>query len=288
VRAEALVLAAEDHAMRRLLALTLVCFGLVAAPAAAVCPSVGGNWAGTGPFAVTTQASGAGHTIYRPAQLGSQGCTTHPVVVWGNGTGAAPSNYDALLRHWASHGFIVAAADTRMSGTGREMLAGLDWLTTQNQTAGSPFAGRVDTANVAASGHSQGGGGAVNAGGDPRVDVTVPIQGNPFVPVENLHGPAFFLAGQNDFVVPASGVRGAYERAAHVVAVFGNLAGANHLTPTGNGGGYRGPATAWLRFHLMGDEQARGLFFGPSCTYCGSSAWTEFLRNANAQAVPGP
>jgi Chlorophyllase enzyme len=273
-------------------AVVVACFAIGAGPAAARttsgCPSVDGDWAGAGPFAVTTQQSGVGHTIYRPSRLGSRGCSTHPVVLWGNGTGTSPSYYDALLRHWASHGFIVAAANTSQAGSGQEMVAGLDYLAAQHQTPGSVFSGRVDTAHVAAAGHSQGGGGAINAGGDPRVGVTLPIQPSPDTSIENLHGPTFLLAGQFDFIVSPLFVRDLYERAAHVIALYGNLAGAHHGTPSGNGGGYRGPGTAWLRFQLMGDEQARGLFFGASCGYCTSEIWTEFLRNARAQAVPGP
>jgi hypothetical protein len=166
------------------------------------------------------------------------------------------------------------------------MVAGLDYLSAQNQTAGSVFAGRVDTAHVAAAGHSQGGGGAINAGGDPRVGVTLPIQPSPYASIENLHGPMFLLAGQYDALVsPALVAKPLYEKATQIAALYGNLAGANHLTPLRDGGGYRGPATAWLRFELMGDDEARSLFFGPSCGYCTSPIWTEFLRNAKARAV---
>jgi hypothetical protein len=274
--------------MRKWIGAALAVAGIAigAAPAHAACPGVGGDFAGTGPFAVTTQQSGAGHTIYRPAELGTQGCATHPVVVWGNGTGQTPSRYDALLRHWASHGFIVAAANTTQPYSGREMVAGLDWLIAQHGTAGSPFAGRVDTEHVAASGHSQGGGGAINAAGDPRIDVALPIQPSPYASVERLHGRVLYLSGQYDVVVHPSVVRNLYDRSGHVVALLGNLAGATHLTPAGNGGGYRGPATAWLRSELLGDPDARPLFFGASCGFCSSPIWTEFLRNARAQAVP--
>jgi hypothetical protein len=103
--------------------------------------------------------------------------------------------------------------------------------------------------------------------------------------VPALHGPAFFLAGQFDTVVPSPVVKNLYNQASHIVALYGNLAGAHHLTPVGDGGGFRGPTTAWLRFELMGDTEAHDLFFGP-CTYCANPIWTEFLRNARAQAAP--
>jgi len=112
------------------------------AAAAPGCPSVDRDWAAAGPFGVTTQQSGAGHTIYRPVALGE--CGTHPVLLWGNGTGATPAVYDTLLRHFASHGFIVAAANTTWAGSGTAMLGGLDYLTRQNSTAGSVFNGKVD------------------------------------------------------------------------------------------------------------------------------------------------
>jgi hypothetical protein len=270
-------------------ALAVLCVAIGAAPAMAAtadgCPSVGTDWAGPGPFAVTTQATGGGQTIYRPAQLGTLGCTTHPVVLWGNGTGASPANYDALLRHWASDGFIVAAADTRNAYSGKEMIGGLDWLVAQNSAAGSPFQGRVDTAHVAAAGHSQGGGGAMNAGGDPRVGVTMPIEPSPYADIAALHGPMFLLSGSDDVVVsPTFVAKPTWQKATQIPAWYGELAGANHLTPINDGGAFRGPTTAWLRAMLMGDDQATPLFTGPSCGYCADPIWTEFLRNANAQS----
>lgn len=257
------------------------------ASAGSTCPSVNGKWASSGPFAVSTQQSGVGHTIYRPSALGSLGCTQHPVIIWGNGTFGVTSAWDGLLRHLSSHGFIVAAANTGQSGSGREMLAGLDYVTQQNAKPGSVFYGKVDVSQVAATGHSQGGGGAIAAGADRRVDSTVPIQPGPWGSIDALHGPMFILAGQYDTLVWPAYVQSRYEDAEHIVAIYGELAGADHFTPTGDGGGYRGPITAWMRFHLLGDEQARDEFFGAGCVYCGSPEWSKFLRNAKAQAVPG-
>ncbi|MGW0521637.1 hypothetical protein [Crossiella sp. NPDC003009] len=154
----------------------------VAAAGATACPSVNGNWASSGPFAVTSASNGTGHTIFRPSQLGSLGCARHPVLLWSNG------------------------------------------------------------------------------------------------------GPALFTAGQNDLLVGSPVVWSQYARAGQVPAVFGELRGAGHLA----GIELRGPVTAWFRWHLMGDGQARGLFFGAGCGYCGAGAgtpWSKFERNAKAEAV---
>ncbi|MGW0904157.1 poly(ethylene terephthalate) hydrolase family protein [Streptomyces sp. NPDC002853] len=251
--------------------------------AAGSCPSVGGHWADDGPFAVTKERAGLSHTILRPAELGSQGCAKHPVIIWGNGSFVTPVIYDGLLKHLASHGFIVVAANTTQSGSGTAMLDGIDVLRKTVADPRSPYYGKVDLDKVGASGHSQGGGGAINAGADPRVDVTVPVEPGPQGRIGDLKGPMFILGGEHDLVVvPELLVIPRYHSAEHVPAVYGELAGASHVTPAGDGGGFRGPITAWFRYFLMGDQQARAEFFGADCGACASPAWSDFRRNAKA------
>ncbi|WP_329051564.1 acetylxylan esterase [Amycolatopsis sp. NBC_01488] len=236
-----------------------------------------------GPFAVVSEPLDATHTVFRPADLGGG---KHAVIVWGNGTGAVPAVYAGLLRHLASYGFVVAAADTVNSGTGVEMLDGARTLVAENARPGSAYFGRIDTAHIGATGHSQGGGGAIAAGADPLVTTTVPIEPGPLGSVAALRGPVLFLGGQSDVVVPpALLVIPRYYAASQVPAVYGELAGATHFTPAGDGGGFRGAITAWFRYWLAGDEQARGVFFGPGCTLCADPAWSQVLRNAKALEV---
>ena len=66
----------------------------------------------------------------------------HPIVTWGNGTGAVPSQY---------------------TGSGQEMLDGVRYLTAQNASATSPLYNKLNTSRVASVGHSQGAFGALNA-----------------------------------------------------------------------------------------------------------------------------
>lgn len=271
-----------------LLAATALLVASPASPAHAAmtngCPSVNGDWAAAGPFAVTEADLDSAHRVYRPSTLASQGCTSNPVLIWGNGTFGTPGVYQGLLRHLAAQGFVVVAAKTSWSGTGKEMLSGLDVLAQKDADPASPFYGKVDLEHVGALGHSQGGIGAINAGADPRVDTTIMLEPGPSGDVSRLHGPALFLAGQNDGIVNPSWVRNQYNSASQVPAEFGILAGADHFTSIGNAGGFRGPVTAWLRYHLMGDSQARGEFYGTPCGQCASPAWTTFARNALALA----
>jgi dienelactone hydrolase len=235
------------------------------------------QWAEPGPYPVMVEPLDGDHTVYRPATLDQR----HPVIIWGNGTLADPSNYDGLLRHWASHGFIVAAANTRNSGSGKEMLDGATLLAGENSLPSSVYYQKVDTGHIGATGHSQGGGGAIAAGADPRISTTIPIEPGPLGEVKALHSPMFILGGQLDLVVaPQLLVIPRYNAATQIPAVYGELAGATHLTPTGDGGGFRGMTTAWFRYWLMDDEQAGAEFIGPDCGLCRNPAWSDVRRNA--------
>ena len=56
-------------------------------------PSVS-DFAASGPFSTTSGSLGLSCTVYRPSTLGQNG-VTHPVILWGNGTGASPSTTPA-------------------------------------------------------------------------------------------------------------------------------------------------------------------------------------------------
>ncbi len=253
-----------------------------AAPAPAT--AIDSVWSEPGPFAVTVEALDSDHTVYRPTDLAAG--AAHPVIIWGNGTGVTPQLYDGLLRHWASFGFVVAAANTLNAGSGQEMLAGARVLIKENARPGSPYFGRIDTGHIGATGHSQGGGGAIAAGADPLVTTTVPIEPGPQGDIRALHGPMFILGGQFDVIVsPQLLVIPRFAQASQIPAVYGELAGATHATPAGDGGGFRGATTAWFRYWLAGDSRAGQVFFGPNCAICSDPAWSDVRRNAPAEAV---
>src|SRR5579859_180058 len=139
----------------------------------------GTDFTSNGPLTATTlDVTSVACTIYQPTQLGSAGCL-NPVIVWGNGTVNTPSTYYALFKHFASHGFIVAAADTSNAGSGMEMLACLKYILDQNSASGSQLAGHIDTNHIASSGYSQGGAGCLAAGEDPRFTTVLAV--SPYV-----------------------------------------------------------------------------------------------------------
>lgn len=228
-----------------------------------------GDYSQSGGQAVTSERGGSSCTLYRPTTLsGNNG-----VILWGNGTGASPSSYGALLRHWASWGFVVVAANTTNAGSGREMLACLDWLSS------SSLASRVNLSKVGTSGHSQGGGGSIMAGTDPRITTTAPIEGYTLGLGHNTashtrqSGPMLLLSGGSDTLVSPNLNHAPLFNRTNVPVFWAILAGASHFEPTNNGGGFRGIATAWFMYQLQGDATAAKQFEGASCGFCNADGW---------------
>jgi hypothetical protein len=245
-------------------------------------PPGSGDYGARGPYTVTTTSPNSTTIVYHPSPLG-QGGARHAVLLWGNGTFTSPSQYDGLLRHLASHGFIVAAATTSNAGSGQEMLAGLNWLTTANGQSGSPFAGKVDLANVGTVGHSQGAVGSLAAAKDPRVKVIIPVMGAG-AGLSASGKPTLYFVGQNDTTVRPDDVLRAYQAGTGPTA-FAELAGASHLTALGEAGGFRSAVTAFARWRLAGDTAARSQFLGAGCTLCNTRVWTRYLTNSQFQAL---
>ena len=252
-----------------------------------------------GPYmAAPSEAGGSTCTVFRPTVLG-EGGVKHPVVIWGNGTGGNPGVYTWLLAHWATHGFVVVAANTASAGTGAEMVACLDWIEGQNSASGSIYNGKIALSRAAASGHSQGGGGTLMAGRDARFLTTVPFMaytqqgfgGFDQASIPQQKGAMLLMSGSADTIAaPAANQQPVFMNT-NVPVLWGTLTGADHVTfalglTLGGGGaavvGYLGPSTAWLRLHLMCDESARPIFYGtPACTLCQNAQWTVQRKGIN-------
>jgi hypothetical protein len=227
---------------------------------------------------VSNTGPGGAYTVFVPVPLADG--MRHPIVTWGNGTGATPSDYKPLLTHLASHGFVIVAPNTTQTGSGQEMLQGLTWIIRQNYTFGSDYYLKLDTFDVAAIGHSQGGGGALHAAADPRITTLVPIEPSPQNDaMSSLHQPMLLLCGgQDSIVLPVAYCQNFTFDQSRVPTFFGILNNATHFTPTGytpdSMDGFAGPVTAWLRYILVGDLQAGSMFVGANCTLCTDRQWT--------------
>ncbi|MFJ3338907.1 alpha/beta hydrolase family protein [Streptomyces sp. NPDC086766] len=142
---------------------------------------------------------------------------SHPGLAFGHGFFQAITRYESLLKHYASWGIITVAPKSQgglfpsHSAFADDLNAALTWLTIQNSTSGSRFAGAVSTDRLAVSGHSMGGGAALLAASrNPAVksvSTLAAAETNPSavsasstlsIPVQYVGGSADSIAGVAD------------------------------------------------------------------------------------------
>ncbi|MGN9846192.1 alpha/beta hydrolase family protein [Nonomuraea sp. H19] len=266
--------------MKLAVAVVVLLSGLLTRPAQAA-DTIEAHFKVAGPWTVAT-ADAPGYKLYYPADLGAGG-VKHPIITWGNGTNAVPTQYPGLLSQLASWGFAVVASTDTTTGTGSEMIAAAQYLIARNTDSSSVFYGKLDVTKVGAVGHSQGAGGAVNtatkSGG--LIDTVVPIalpapiwvsSGDEFY-VNQLTCPVLFVSGANDTIISPNSALQTYYNQVPGAAAKAQLKGAGHNTIQGTGGGFLGYVTAWLMYQLQGDMYARGAFAGTSPEINTNAGW---------------
>ena len=228
-----------------------------------------GQWAAEGPFGsrvVNNSGPDGQFTLFVPDPLAGNG-TPNPILTWGNGSLTTPSSYRALLSHYATHGFFVVASNNTNVGSGQEMIAGMRWAIAENGRTGSDYFGKLDPDAVGSIGYSQGGIGAVIAGNEPEVKTTVPIAGGDAT-VKNIVHPIFLIGNEDDTAAPIDVISPQFtSEDTDGPFVFGILLGTGHLETLGDGGRHRGYTTAWLAYHLLGDQEAYRVFYGDDAVH---------------------
>ncbi|MFG1795360.1 hypothetical protein [Nocardia sp. NPDC049149] len=292
----------------RMMAMMLICVPMTAVVANAEpapyvpAPGIEAKYFEQGPAAVTERigfaccdSTGAKFDVWYPTDLGT---ARHPIVVWGNGTNAVPSQYTYLLRHLASWGFVVIATENQRTGSGVDIRKSLDYLLARDEDPASEFFGKLDRTAVGAMGHSQGASGVLNAMRDSAgaIKTVVPLElpaqtwcSNSIACADTrslTSGSVFLVNGSTDALISPShqalpwqteglqSNQGYYEATpANVSKVWATLDGPNHNDVQGQPGcygasfpcttgvyGYLGYPTAWLLAQLTGDATARAAF----------------------------
>lgn len=292
-----------------------------AAPAVADSPVPAGveaTYAQPGPWAVTAQkafgccdSTGAAYDIWYPTNLGAGGFR-HPIITWGDGTNAVPSQYAYLLEHLASWGFVVIATENKQTGSGVDIAGAVDFLLDRAADPANVLHDHLDANAIGAVGHSQGATGALNAmtnsGG--RIKTVIPFE----LPIQILcatgsscpdtrrlvDGSAFLVNGSSDFLIAPSAqalpwqliglqsTRAYYEAIpATVPKVWGTINGPNHNDVQGQPDcerasfpcttgvyGYLGYPTAWLAARLLGRADAQRAFTTGGEFFAPNPNWT--------------
>ncbi len=300
---------------------SLICAMTPAAVANADTPyhpagSIEAEYTQPGPYAVTSQlgfgccdSTGAKYDIWYPTDPGS---TRHPILTWGDGTAAVPRQYNYLLRHLASWGFVVIATENQSTHSGADIISAARYLIDRAAVPSSIFHNKLDTHAVGAIGHSQGATGSLNAlarsGGliKTAVPIELPIQALCSPPgscgeVTQLRGGSvFYVNGSADVLIspsrpsplsppgPQSNQQYYDATPAGVTKAWGTLVGPNHNDVQGQPDcanasfpctsgvyGYLGYPTAWLLAQLQGDPAARAAFTpGSGEFYRSNPHWT--------------
>lgn len=220
-----------------------------------------------------------------------RGETARPLVVFAHGYDQTPDDYRALLRRWASAGYVVAAP--RFPRTVHAAAGGLDATDYRNEPAdvrfvidsmlsgdadsSSPLHGLVDAAHIGVAGHSLGAEvvlGMLNTCcADPRVRAVVSLAGSLFFdPGVRAFSPAgqFGVTGVPLLLVHGDADRGnPYERSrtAHAAAsapkYLLTIIGGDHRRPYQDDPGHSAAARAvarvtvdFLDVYLRGDTAA--------------------------------
>jgi hypothetical protein len=217
------------------------------------------------------------YSVYRPGQFNED--EKVPLIVWGDGTCAWPEAYGPLLRYVASYGFVIVAPNSRWVGDGSQMTKALDFMFAANDDKNSPYYQKLDTSKVGAMGHSQGGSGTIAVASDARVKAVIIWNGG-----TSASKPFLAVSGEGDILdaSPAS-MRQDMEAATvsqaaflyyHMILQQSDVPG--HLTLVTQPQRVVEPATAWWKYILNGDAEAKKFFVGTDCKLCNRAAEFDF------------
>ncbi len=262
-----------------------------------------------GPYADVTIDPAEGlptHTVYRPTDLSAFPARDKlPIVVWGNGACRMDGlMFERYLRKIASHGFLVVAVGpkdareqaaktgTPVGGgaTGAHLIQAIDWGIKENDRAGSPLLGKIDTGTVAMMGQSCGGLMAIESAADPRVDTLVILNSGVFnTPppgmgrltsatkdsLAKIHSnTAYINGGVSDIAFENS--NDDVSRINQVPLFYGVMKDGGHAATYAhvNGGKFAEVGANWLLWRLKGDRTAGAMFDGANCGLCTDPGWT--------------
>lgn len=201
---------------------------------------------------------------------------TYPLIVVLNGTGVKASKYKAQFEHFASWGFIVIGTEESESWDGVAAESSLAFMLEQNEDSSSIFYHKIDTSNIGAVGHSQGGAGVFNAitehehSGMYKTAVPVsPTNEQQTISLgwhydlSKINIPVFLLAGtKGDFemkmVLPDDAMIEMYNKITAPKAMA-RKADCEHGDMLYSADGY---VTAWFMWQLQGDSNAAKAFIG--------------------------
>lgn len=240
--------------------------------------------------------------IWYPSELPDM-TQEYPMIVVTNASNMAALNYKPYFERLASWGFIVVGNDDRQAGTGESTSKTLAYMLEQNENQESIFYHKISE-NIGSVGYSQGGAGAINAvtafensdkftalfTGSAAYSLLSVSMGWEY-DVSKVTIPYFMTAGtgtsddtgvsdiNNEFggVCPLDSLIENYNKIpTDVFKIRARVTGAEHEEMQLRTDGYM---TAWMLYHLMGDEEAKTVFYGASAEILNNSNWQDVEKS---------
>lgn len=240
--------------------------------------------------------------IWYPAELENT-AQKYPLIIVTNASNMAALNYEPYFERLASWGFVVIGNDDRQTGTGTSASKTLDYILGQNDHSDSLFHDRIDVENVGIAGYSQGGAGALRA-------VTEYENGSRYKALftgsaahaclsqmwggydaSKVSVPWFMTAGtgtsddagvpdlslERGGVAPLSSLIENYDSMTDdIFKIRARVAGTEHEEMQKKTDGYM---TAWMLYHLQGDEEAGRVFIGGNAEILENANWQDIEKN---------
>ena len=236
--------------------------------------------------------------IYYPAELRSSG-KQYPVVMVVNGSNTPAKIYLPFFQRLASWGFVVVGTDDPQAGTGETTSIALDFVLNESE-----IAGQIDRDNIGITGYSQGGAGALGAATKYENShlYKAIFTGSAAYPLlsismgweydsSKISIPYFMTAatGASDDlgvadintefggVAPLSSLVEIYNSMTDdVLKIRARVTGAEHGEMQVRTDGYM---TAWMLYHLQGDQEAGKVFLGENAEILDNPNWQDIEKN---------
>lgn len=208
------------------------------------------------------------YDIYRPKTL-SNDIEKHAIISWGNGTGASPASYSGLLKHLATHGFVVIAAQSGSVGSGKEIAEGANWLLEENNRSGSDYYQKLNPKYVGATGHSQGGAGTIeSAKHTDNITSFAPLAPASFsapffYSTKHIKGLLFIMVGSSDGLANPRSVKSTSWNSIPKTntGLYGEISGSGHMNVTRSAGKFKKYITAWFDATINKNPEAITMIF---------------------------
>lgn len=208
-------------------------------------------------------------TFYVPANSKNPNMR-YNILGWGNGSAMSANTYSKVLESIASHCIFVAAANTSAAGSGKEIQNSVDSAISQYP--------KLITAQpkICTSGHSQGGGGSMNAANRLNADCVITIQADTLYTSKINHPLArdvevISLWSSSDTISPANPTNfKSIDQNSSILTSIETYK-ENHFTITSKRGGnigtlFRMAALAQLSVDITMATKFRKAFWGPNTT----------------------